>query len=121
VHGYEVVCVFKEVHTGAELDERPEMSKLREMIRRRDVDVLVAVVLDRLARNQNHLEVLLYDAGKYHVRIELTEEQNEDTPIGRHMPKRQGAQAKQKSEEVVLTTASSLFIWKVIGILVSTY
>lgn len=84
-HGYEVVCVFKEVHTGAELDERPEMSKLREMMRRRDVDVLVAVVLDRLARNQNHLEVLLYDAGKYDVRIELTEEQYEDTPIGRHM------------------------------------
>lgn len=84
-HGYEVVGTCREIHTGHELDERPEMTRLREMIRKRQIDVMVMIVLDRLARNQNHQEVVLYEAEKYGIRVELTQEKYEDTPVGRHL------------------------------------
>ena len=85
-HNYIIVQELTEVHTGAELDERPEMTTLRQMIRKREVDIVVLIRLDRLARDQIHQSVLIYEAEKYGVRIELTDEEPyEDTAMGRFM------------------------------------
>lgn len=98
--GYVVVGNCREVHTGAELDQRPEMSKLREMIRRRELDVIVCISLDRLSRSQNHQEVLAYECAKYGVQIELVNEQFEDTPIGRHLRNIKGLFAEMELEQL---------------------
>src|SRR5260370_32017763 len=58
---YEIVRSLTEIHTGAELDERPEMTELRALIRQREIDVVVVIRLDRLARNQMHQNVLIYE------------------------------------------------------------
>jgi site-specific DNA recombinase len=81
--GWTVTEVYREVFTGAELFDRPQLGKLREAIRRREVDVVIAHALDRLTRNQAHLGVLLSEADYAGVVIELVTERLEDTPEGR--------------------------------------
>src|SRR5205823_1360976 len=51
-HGYCVDpgSVYREVHTGTELWERPRLTALRDAVRRDEVDVVVAYAIDRLAR-----------------------------------------------------------------------
>src|SRR5215207_4121627 len=81
--GWTVTEVYREVFTGAELFDRPQLGKLRESIRRREVDVVIAHALDRLTRNQAHLGVVLSEADYAGVAIELVTERLEDTPEGR--------------------------------------
>ncbi|MBA3518170.1 MAG: recombinase family protein, partial [Rhizobiales bacterium] len=82
-HGWNVIDMYREVFTGAELFDRPQLGKLREAIRRREVDVVVAHALDRLTRNQAHLGVILSEADYAGVAIEFVTERLEDTPEGR--------------------------------------
>ncbi len=103
-HGYEVVGDCREVHTGYELDERPEMTRVRAMMRAREFDVLVLISLDRLARNQNHQEVVLYEAEKYGVRVELFLEKYEDTAVGRQMRSMMGFVAEIERERITERT-----------------
>jgi hypothetical protein len=49
-HGWTVSGVFREVHTGAELFECPQLTRLREAMRRQEFDVLLVYALDRLSR-----------------------------------------------------------------------
>jgi DNA invertase Pin-like site-specific DNA recombinase len=57
VSGYTVVATLQEVYTGFELDERPLLSRLRQMMPDGLVDVILVNELDRLTRSQTHLEV----------------------------------------------------------------
>lgn len=82
-NGYRVVEVLREVHTGTELDERPEMSKLRAMVRAGQVDVIVVWTFDRLARNMVHQGVILYELDKAGVTVESVRENLDDTLEGR--------------------------------------
>ena len=54
--------VYREVHSGAELWERPALTALRAAMRAGDVDVIVAYAVDRLSRNQHHLGLLVSEA-----------------------------------------------------------
>ncbi len=81
--GYVVSSVYREVHTGADLFERSQLSALREVVRRGEVDVVLAHALDRLTRNQAHLGVILSEAEYAGVAVELVTERLEDTPEGR--------------------------------------
>ncbi len=56
-HGYTVddADVYREVHTGTELWERRQLQQLRERVRRREIDVVIAYAIDRLARDPVHL------------------------------------------------------------------
>ncbi len=74
--------VYQDVHTGADLRERPGMSRLREVIRAGGVDVVVFYALDRLTRNQAHLGVLVDEAESHNVRLECVTEQWDETPVG---------------------------------------
>jgi len=47
-HGWNVIDMYREVFTGAELFDRPQLGRLREAIRRREVDVVVAQAIERL-------------------------------------------------------------------------
>lgn len=59
---WEVVNVFKDVHTGVELFERPQLTLLRDSMRSGMGEVLIVHALDRLSRKQTHLGLILSEA-----------------------------------------------------------
>ncbi len=75
--------VYRETHTGADLFERPKLAALREAIRRREVDVVVAFALDRITRDQAHLHYFLVEAEAAGVAVDFVTERLEDTPEGK--------------------------------------
>ncbi len=81
--GWIVTEVFREVHTGSELFERPQLSRLRDVVRSHDCDVVLAYALDRLSRSQAHLGFLLSEFDHLGVRLALVTEDLADTPEGR--------------------------------------
>src|SRR5207248_9063182 len=84
-HGYDIdeARVYVEVHTGAELWERPRLTRLREAVREGVVNVVVAYALDRLSRDQRHVTLILAEAENAGVSIEFVTERLEDTAEGR--------------------------------------
>ena len=70
-HGFTVVSIFRDVHTGAEWRERPGLSQLREAVRRSEIDVVVAFALDRLSRKQAHVAILADEIAQAGVRLEF--------------------------------------------------
>src|SRR5687767_15124904 len=74
--------VYVEVHSGSELWERPKLSALREAVRRREVDVVVAYAIDRLSRDPVHLGVILSEAEHAGVTVEFVTEPLDNSPEG---------------------------------------
>src|SRR5688572_5041395 len=54
--------VYREVHTGIELFERREMTRLRESMKQQRVSILVAYSIDRLSRDQDQAGIVFYEA-----------------------------------------------------------
>lgn len=81
--GWAIANVFREVQTGSELFERPQLTRLREMVRAGEADIVLAFALDRVSRSQAHLGFLLSEWENLGVRLELVTEQLTDTPEGR--------------------------------------
>ncbi len=50
--------VYRETHTGTELWERPELTRLRQTMARREVDALICFDPDRFSRKQVHTALL---------------------------------------------------------------
>src|SRR3712207_1585373 len=61
-YAVEPSLVVREVYTGEELWDRPKLAMLRDEVRRRNVDVLIAYAVDRLSRDPVHLLVVLSEA-----------------------------------------------------------
>lgn len=81
--GWIVTSVFREVHTGSELFERPQLSRLRDSVRAKECDVVLAYALDRVSRSQAHLGFLLSEWDHIGVPLALVTEDLADTPEGR--------------------------------------
>lgn len=81
-HGWTVVAVYREVHTGADLFERSELTRLREAMRRGDFDVLLVHALDRLSRKQTHQGLILSEAEYADVQWVSVTEDVDDSPQG---------------------------------------
>src|SRR4051812_12818813 len=56
--GYEVAAVYRDVHSGFDLWERPQMTILRDQVRRRAIDAVISYALDRLSRKQSHVAMV---------------------------------------------------------------
>jgi len=80
--GWTVAAVYREVHTGAELFERPELTRLREAMRRGEFDVLLVHALDRLSRKQTHQGLVLSEAEHAGVAWHSATEAIDDSPQG---------------------------------------
>ena len=80
--GWQVVAVVRDTASGYTLD-RPGMDRVRHLLRRGEVNVVLAHAVDRLARNQNHIGVLVSEVEQADARLECVTEKFEDTPEGR--------------------------------------
>jgi site-specific DNA recombinase len=82
-HGYDVTEVYREVFSGAEYWDRPELTRLRDAMRERAVDRVIAYAIDRLSRESKHIGALMTDADRVGTTFEFVTEKLEDTPVGR--------------------------------------
>jgi site-specific DNA recombinase len=83
-HGYTVdeARVYREVHTGTELWERPQLTALRAAMRTKALDVVVVYAIDRLSRDPVHLGVILSEADHVSVEVEFVSEPLDNSPEG---------------------------------------
>src|SRR5688572_21684015 len=74
--------VYREVFSGQQLWERRALSRLRDAVRRGDIDVIVCYSVDRLARDAVHLGVIITEAEHAGCAVEFVSEPLDDTPEG---------------------------------------
>ena len=82
-HNWEIAGIYKEIFTGAELFDRPQLGRLRESVRAGEAEIVLAHALDRVSRNQAHLGFLLSEWDHHGARLELVTEAFDETPEGR--------------------------------------
>ncbi len=92
--------VYREVYSGVELWERPQLTRLREAIRRRQIGVVVCYAIDRLARDPVHLGVIRSEAEHAGVRVEFVTEPLDDSPEGQLIRFVRGFAAKVEHEKI---------------------
>jgi len=81
-HGYEVSEVYREVYTGVELWDRPQLTALREVVRRHEIDAVIAYGIDRLSRDPVHLGVIVSEADHAGVAVLFVTEPLDDSDEG---------------------------------------
>jgi site-specific DNA recombinase len=96
---YQVVNQFSETFSGLTLD-RPELIKLRNLIRTNNIDVLVIYCLDRLSRNATHGVILRDDLDKHHVILESVTEDIDKSPLGEAITYLRGTFAQIEAEKI---------------------
>lgn len=92
--------VFRETHTGVELWQRPKLTALREVVRRREVDVVVAYAIDRLSRDPVHLGVIISEAEHAGVEVVFVTEPLDNSPEGQLIRYVRGYAAKVEHEKI---------------------
>jgi site-specific DNA recombinase len=82
-HGWDIAGVYREVFTGTELFDRPQLGRLRESVRAGEAEIVLAHALDRVSRNQAHLGFLLSEWDHHGAGLDLVTEEFDETPEGR--------------------------------------
>ncbi len=82
--GYEVEeqYIIREVYSGLTLD-RPKLNELREWVRDKQVDVVIAYTLDRLSRDPVHFIILQEELERVGVELILVTEDVDSSDLGR--------------------------------------
>lgn len=101
-HGYELIAedVYRETFTGAELWDRPRLTALREAIKHRDVDVVIAHAIDRLSRDPIHMGVIISEADHAGVAVEFVTEPMDNSPEGHLIRYVRGYAAQMEREKI---------------------
>ena len=102
--GFVVVAIFREVFTGALYRERPELTTMRDMYKRGEINGVLFNTFDRLSRNQIHLGVLFDEMQHYHVYVECVKEQFDQTPAGQFMRNALAFVAEVEREKILQRT-----------------
>ncbi|HQW90307.1 MAG TPA: recombinase family protein [Nitrospira sp.] len=92
--------VYQDIFTGIELWERPQLTRLREAIRRQQIAVVICYAIDRMARDPVHLGVVLSEADHKDVRVEFVTEVIDDSPEGQLIRFVRGYAAKVEHEKI---------------------
>lgn len=74
---------IRESHTGFELWQRKKLERIRELIRRREIDVLLCYDPDRLAREQAHVGILYEEPERNGVAIKYVTVDFDNSPLGK--------------------------------------
>ncbi len=97
--GYEICNRFSEAYSGLSL-ERPELEKLRELVRNDDIQVVVVYCLDRLSRDPTHGVILTQELEKHHVKLEAVIEDVDNTELGKLISYIRGFASKLEAEKI---------------------
>jgi site-specific DNA recombinase len=97
--GYEVVNRFSETYSGLTI-ERPELNRLRDLIRNNEIDVLVIYCLDRLSRNATHGVIIRDELDQHHVLLESVTEDIDKSPLGEAITYLRGTFAQIEAEKI---------------------
>ncbi|MBM4422617.1 MAG: recombinase family protein [Chloroflexi bacterium] len=82
-NGLTVVAELREDYSGAKLD-RPELDRLREMIRRREIEAVIVFSPDRLTRNLAHSLILREELQRAGIELHYCNRgKSENTPESR--------------------------------------
>jgi site-specific DNA recombinase len=101
--GWRVVETLRDTASGYTLD-RPGMERIRRLIRDSAADVLLSFAVDRLARNQTKLAVLLDEAEEAGIALECVTEKVEDSPLGKLVMSLRAFAAEVEREKIVERT-----------------
>ena len=99
-HGWQVVRVYRETHTGSELWERPQLTALREMVRSGAVDVMLAYALDRLSRKQTHVAIIADDCERAGAQLAFVTEDFEQSSVGTFLRSAKAFAAELEREKI---------------------
>ena len=97
--GYEISYRFSEAYSGLSL-ERPELDKLRELVRVGAIDVLVVYCLDRLTRDPGHGVIITQELEKHRVTLEAVTEDVDNTELGKLISYIRGYASKLEAEKI---------------------
>jgi site-specific DNA recombinase len=103
-HGWTVVSIYREVHTGKELFERPQLTALRQAMRRGEFDILLCHALDRLSRMQIHQGLILSEAEYAGVAWDSVSEDFDNSPQGQILRAVIGGMAELERIKIVERT-----------------
>jgi len=98
--GWEVLVVEKDVHSAADLYERPRLSAMRERIRNGEIDVLLAYALDRVSRKQTHVAILAEECEQAGARLAFVTEDFEDGAVGTFIRSAKAFAAELEREKI---------------------
>ncbi|MFC1894131.1 recombinase family protein [Chloroflexota bacterium] len=97
--GYDVSYRFSEAYSGLSL-ERPELDKLRELVRNETIDVAVCYSLDRLTRDPGHGVIITQELEKHHVTLEAVTEDVDNSELGKLISYIRGFASKLEAEKI---------------------
>lgn len=97
--GYDVSYQFSEVYSGLSL-ERPELDKLRELIRLETIDVVICNSLDRLSRDPVHGVIIIEEVEKHHLGLEAVTETVDASEVGKLISYIRGYASKIEAQKI---------------------
>ncbi len=97
--GYDVSYRFSEAYSGLSL-ERPDLDKLRELVRAEQIDVVVVYSLDRLTRDPGHGVILTQETEKHRVALETVTEDVDNSELGKLITYIRGYASKLEAEKI---------------------
>jgi site-specific DNA recombinase len=98
-NGYRVALVVREDWPGGTL-ERPELERVRQMVRRREVEAVIFHALDRLSRDPVHAAILLDEALRAKVELECVTEALDTSREGQLVAYIRGYAAAMEREKI---------------------
>ena len=98
-HGHIIVTEESDTASGFDMD-RPGLTRLRDLARRKQLDLLVCYALDRLSRKQTHVAILFDEMERFGVRVEFVTESFEDTATGQFLRGAKAFAAELEREKI---------------------
>jgi site-specific DNA recombinase len=99
--GYEISekYTIRETYSGLSLD-RPKLAQLRQWVRDKEVDVVVAYTLDRLSRDPVHFIILQEELERNGIELILVTEDVDSSDMGKLIAHIKGFAAKLEAEKI---------------------
>jgi site-specific DNA recombinase len=99
--GYEIreEYTIRETYSGLTLD-RPKLNQLRQWVRDKEVDVVVAYTLDRLSRDPVHFIILQEELERAGVALTMVTEDVDSSDMGKLIAHIKGFAAKLEAEKI---------------------
>jgi len=95
---FEVAYRYSETFSGLSL-ERPELDKLRELVRAEAIDIIVCYSLDRLSRDPGHGVIITQELEKHNIKLETVTEDVDNSELGKLIKLYPGLCLKSRSSK----------------------